>query len=99
MMSDVTFKAKVSPELADQSKDALGLTYNTRGPGHSKSDPLPPYDAGGNTGHCSPSSLFTVVEVELPSRLHAMQPLTLILILALLSPLCSWPGQCSGHTL
>ena len=53
MMSDVTFKAKVSPELADQSNDALGLTYNTRGPGHSKSDPLPPYDAGGNTGHCS----------------------------------------------
>ena len=95
-MSDVTFKAKVSPELADQSNDALGLTYKTRGPGPSKSDPLPPYDAGG-TGHCSPASLFTVVEVELPSRLHAMQPLTLILILALLS--LSAPDPASGHTL
>ena len=30
-MSDVTFKAEVSLELADQSNDTLGLTYNMQG--------------------------------------------------------------------
>ena len=40
-MSHITFKAEFSPELVDQSNDALGMTYNTQGPGHSKSN-LPP---------------------------------------------------------
>ena len=42
-MSHITFKAEFSPELVDQSNDALGMTYNTQGPGHSKSN-LPPPD-------------------------------------------------------
>ena len=41
-MSHITFKAEFSPELVDQSNDALGMTYNTQGPGHSKSNLPPP---------------------------------------------------------
>ena len=40
-MFHITFKAEFSPELVDQSNDALGMTYNTQGPGHSNSN-LPP---------------------------------------------------------
>ena len=40
-MSDVTFKAEVSPELADQSNDALGLTYNTQGSDTESQIPFP----------------------------------------------------------
>ena len=53
-MSKLASLSKPKPYLP------MHLYYNTRGPGHSKSDPLPPYDAGGNTGHCSLSiSLVT----------------------------------------
>ena len=53
--SDITFKARVSPELADQSNDALGAWdwLTIRGAPDSKSDPLPPDESGVNTGHCT----------------------------------------------
>ena len=73
-MSDVTFKAKVSPELADQSNDALGLPYNMQCPGHRKSDLLPPDEAGVNTCHCTvvqPLNL-ALINVLAAADVHAL---------------------------
>ena len=70
-MSHITFKAEFSPELVDQSNDALGMTYNTQGPGHSKSNLPPPDEAGVNTGHYSPASLSPDSGSRTLTRLHA----------------------------
>ena len=73
-MSDITFKAKVSPELADQSNDALGLPYNMQCPGHRKSDLLPPDEAGVNTCHCTvvqPLNL-ALINVLAAADVHAL---------------------------
>ena len=76
-MSDITFKAKVSPELADQSNDALGLPYNMQCPGHRKSDLLPPDEAGVNTCHCTVVQPLNLQIAEVGLHLAFMQPLIL----------------------
>ena len=76
-MSDVTFKAEVSPELADHSNDALGLTYKTQGSDRESQISSPPDEAGVNTGHCTVVQPLYLQIAEVGLHLTFIQPLIL----------------------